>query len=116
MVVDLDRAVGHVVEAREQARHRGLARAGAPDDGDGLAGGEVHVEVLKDARAVGVGEADVGEVDVAAGSSRSTAPGRSVTSGLSSRISKIRSALALARWPIMTSWPSIMKGACIISR
>jgi len=35
---------------------------------------------------------------------------------ISSRISKIRPALAVARCPIMTSWPSIMNGAWSIKR
>ena len=45
VAVDGDGALGDVVEAVEQARDRGLARAGASDDGHGLAGVDVGVEV-----------------------------------------------------------------------
>src|SRR5208282_6948131 len=74
--VDPYRAAGGVVEPGQHTGHGGLAAAGAPDQGDGLAGVQVQVQVAQDlARAVvptwlgeqavvGVGEADVVELDV----------------------------------------------------
>ena len=74
--VDPDGAAGGVVEAGQHAGHGGLAAAGAPDQCDGLARVQVQVQVAQDlprsvvARlgeqaVVGVGEADVVELDVA---------------------------------------------------
>ena len=63
--VDPNRALGDVVEAREQARNRRLAGAGPSDDRDRLAWAQVEIEVGQDRRAVSVHEVDVGELDVA---------------------------------------------------
>ena len=62
--VDAHRAVGDVVEAREQAGRRALAGAGAADERDGLARREVQVEVVQHVGAVGVVERHVVEVHV----------------------------------------------------
>ena len=50
--VDLDRAVGHIVEARQQVDDGGLARAGRADDGDGLPGFGGEGDVLQHRHAI----------------------------------------------------------------
>ena len=65
VAVDLDRAAGDVVEARQQPRDRRLAAGRAADHRDRLAGAQVQREVVEDQRPVAVGEADAVEADVA---------------------------------------------------
>ena len=71
---------GDVVEAGNQLGEGGLAGAGLPDQGDGLAGGDVQVQRRDDHRAVAVAELDAAEVDAAlarrAGPPGSRAAGR----------------------------------------
>ena len=63
VAVDLDGAGGDVIEARQQPRDGRLARPGAPDERDGLAGRDVGVKVAEDLGAVVVREGHVVEVD-----------------------------------------------------
>ena len=59
-----------LVEAQQQVDQRGLAGAGGPDDGHGLAGLHVQGEVLDERRVGQVAERDVLELDVAAACAR----------------------------------------------
>ncbi len=76
-VVDEDGPVGHVVEARQQVDERRLARAAEADDGDDLAGIDPERDAVEHRPpfAVGVGEADVPELDAAHGTRQRNGPG-----------------------------------------
>ena len=66
LAVDVERALGHVVGAVQQSADGRLPRSGPPDERDGLPGLDVEVEVPEHPRAVGVVEADVVVLDLAA--------------------------------------------------
>ena len=46
--IEPDRALARLVEAGEQRDQRGLAGAGGPDHGDGLAGRDLEADVVQD--------------------------------------------------------------------
>src|SRR5699024_1210173 len=56
---DGEGAVGAVVEPGDQLAEGGLAAAGGADDGDGLAGGHVEVDVVQDVQVAVIGEVQV---------------------------------------------------------
>ena len=70
--VDRDPAAGDVVEPRHQGGQDGLAGAGRADQGDGLAGRDVEVDVAQHRLVglVGEREVDVLEAQVAASAAR----------------------------------------------
>ncbi len=92
--VDRDRALLHVVEAREQQAHRRLARTRHADECDGLAGRDAQREVGEHRLRAQVAEVDVLDDDLASRSDERRASGFSVTTGFESRMSKMRSAAA----------------------
>ena len=63
LAVDQDAAAGHVVEAEQQPRDRGLAGARGADDRHRLAGRHLEGHALEDRACRLVGEADVLEAD-----------------------------------------------------
>ena len=75
VAVEQDPARGRVVEPRQQVEDRGLAGAGAPDEGDPLPGLDRQREVLERDVAVGIGEVHVLEADLA-DRARQMRPGR----------------------------------------
>ena len=64
--VDRDAAAVELVEARQEGGDRRLAGAGGADEGDGLAGADVEVDVRQDRLVGAVAEGDVLVADVAA--------------------------------------------------
>ena len=66
MAVDQHLAALHIVEARDEADERGLARAGRADEGDALARRDLERDALEHPLAGIVGEPDVAELDLAA--------------------------------------------------
>ena len=66
VAVDEHRALGRVVEAREQPGDRRLAAAGAADERDRLARRQVQVEVLEHRPGLAVAEGDVAQLHLAA--------------------------------------------------
>jgi len=54
----------HVVEPLQQAGNRALPRAGRPNDGDGLPGFDVQVEIIEHGHIRLVAERDVAELDI----------------------------------------------------
>ena len=67
LAVDQDGAGVGVVEAEQQARDGGLARAGRADHGHGLAGRNAEADALQDRPALVVAETHVAEFDFGAG-------------------------------------------------
>ncbi len=61
--VEGDAARGHLVETGDERGEGGLAAAGGADQGHGLAGADVEVDVLEDGRGFGRG-VGVAELDV----------------------------------------------------
>ena len=64
LAVDEQPAFGNVVVARHEVHQRGLARAGLPHQGDGLALGHGEVDVLQHGASLDVAEADAAELDL----------------------------------------------------
>ena len=69
----------HVVEARNEPRDRGLARAGRTDERDRLSPADHEVEAFEHRPAAPVGEGDALEAQLARPSGNPCAPGRSAT-------------------------------------
>ena len=67
VAVDPDAALLGVVEARQQADERRLARARRPDDRHGASGGDPERDVLQHVGPAFVAEPDAVELDLAAG-------------------------------------------------
>ena len=67
LAVDRDAPGVDVVEAKEQARQRALARARRPDHGDRLAGRDLEAHAVQDLAVAVVAEADIVEANRAAG-------------------------------------------------
>ena len=61
--VQQDLALGRIVEAREEADERGLARTGRADDPQVCPGLDLEGDVVQDGTILGVGEGDVAEGD-----------------------------------------------------
>ena len=59
VAVDADRALGRVVEARQQLHERRLAGARVADERDGLAGGDAEVDAVQHLGALAVVEVHV---------------------------------------------------------
>ena len=110
--VDQDRAVGDVVEARDQVDDGGLARAGRADEGRGLArlGGKADVVQRIFFRA-GIAEGDVAELDRAPERRREVpaASAGSLMCGSVSSTSAMRSPETEARGRMMNMIDSIRK-------
>ena len=81
VAVDADLACAHVVDAGHEQRARGLARARRPDERDELAGRDGEADVAQDPRALVVGVGGAGRPPPATGSTRPPPTGGGTTRG-----------------------------------
>ena len=104
-----------IVNPRNQADQRGLARPGRADDGQAAARGNSQIDVVQNGHAV-VGEVQPAKLDLPSDLCGSCASPAAFTSGLSSisgfstRISLMRPMDAVPRWKILITQPSAITG------
>ena len=114
--VDQDGALVDVVEARHEGKQRRFARAGAADQGRGLAGLGHQIDAVEGHGLAVIGEGEVREPDLAARQRSGLAPGRSWMRGASSIIAKVRCRAAAASCTMALRLPSARIGCAAMTR